>query len=274
MYTEALRTVAPLAAALGREEPPALAVAGLRAGYGSIVALEDVSFALPRGSLTALIGPNGAGKSTLFHALLGLVTPWAGQVRVRDAHVRERRFVFGYMPQNSQLDLDFPVTVRDVVVMARYARLGPGRRPGAADWAVVDRSLAQVGMADLAARRIGELSGGQRQRVLLARALAQEGDVLLLDEPVSGVDTLSQQAVLAILARLAAAGSTILVATHDLALVAERFGHVVCLNRRVIAQGPTETVLTEANLNATYNSRMALVRVEGRLYAIDTGARD
>src|SRR3954469_17539805 len=173
---------------------PMLAVEGLCAGYRSTQALDDVSFALPRGSLAALIGPNGAGKSTLFQALLGLVRPWAGTVRVDGKPARVFPFAFGYVPQTNQVDLDFPVTVRDVVAMGRYARVGPGRRLGKVDWQVVDRSLAQVGMADLAARGIGELSGGQRQRVMLARALAQEATVLLLDEPTSGVVTLSQQA--------------------------------------------------------------------------------
>ncbi len=271
MSTEPEPLLTPRSTARSADAPAALTVQGLHAGYRSVVALEDVSFALPRGSLTALVGPNGAGKSTLFQALLGLITPWAGTIQVLGTERSKRHFAFGYVPQSSELDLDFPVTVRDVVAMGRYARLGPGRWPRAADWAVVDRSLTQVGMAALAERRIGELSGGQRQRVLLARALAQEAPVLLLDEPVSGVDTLSQQAVLAILTRLAREGSTILVATHDLALVAEYFDHVICLNRRLIAAGPTESVLTEEILNATFNSRMVLVRVEGKLYAVDTG---
>jgi ABC-type Mn2+/Zn2+ transport system ATPase subunit len=253
---------------------PARAVEGLRAGYRSIQALDDVSFALPRGSLAALIGPNGAGKSTLFQALLGLVRPWAGTVYVDGQPAHTRPYAFGYLPQTNLVDLDFPVTVRDVVAMGRYARVGPGRRLGQADWQVVDRSLAQVGMADLSARGIGELSGGQRQRVMLARALAQEATVLLLDEPTSGVDTLSQQAILTLLTKLAAEGKTILVATHDLTLVSERFDRVICINSHVIAVGPPETVLTEDTLNATYKSRMTLVRVEGKLYAIDTGARE
>ena len=256
-----------------RREAPVLAVDGLRVGYRSVLALDAVTFQLPRGSLTAPIAPNGAGKSTLFQALLGLVTPWAGSIRLNGKSVAEGRFAFGYLPQTDRLDLDFPVTAREVVVMGRYARIGPGRRPGATDWAVVERSLAQVGMADLAGRGIGELSGGQRQRVLLARALAQEAPMLLLDEPFSGVDTLSQQAVFALLTRLAADGTTILVATHDLGLVSERFDRVVCLNRRVIAQGPPDAVLTEATLSATYDRRLILVRVEGKLYAIDTGSR-
>lgn len=250
---------------------PAVVIDGLYAGYESVAALEDVSFALPAGKLTALIGPNGAGKSTLFQALLGLLKPWAGTIEVADRPPGDRRRAFGYLPQTGQLDLDFPATAHDVVVMGRYARLGPGRRPGSADWAIVDRCLHDVGMADLAGRGIGELSGGQRQRVLLARALAQEAPVLLLDEPVSGVDTLSQEAVFTLLTRLAAEGTTILVATHDLASVSEHFDWVVCLNRRVVAAGPAATVLDEATLNATYDSRLALVRIEGKLYAVDTG---
>ncbi len=252
-------------------KPFALRVRDLRAGYRGVLALDGVSFDLPAGSLTALIGPNGAGKSTLFQALLGLLPLQTGRIEVADGKGALR---FGYLPQSSALDLEFPVTVRDVVAMGRYARLGPGRWPTRRDWAVVEECLRQVGMADYGDRPIGELSGGQRQRVLLARALAQQAPILLLDEPVSGVDTLSQQAVMALLASLAAQGTTILMATHDLAAVSERFTHVVCLNRRVIAQGPPEAVLTESVLNQTYHSRMVLVRVEGKLYAVDTGSDD
>jgi manganese/iron transport system ATP-binding protein len=255
-------------------QPAALTVTGLRAGYRGVLALDDVSFSLPRGALAALIGPNGAGKSTLFQALLGLVKPWGGGIQVADRSPGDCRFAFGYLPQTGQLDLDFPVVVRDVVMMGRYARLGVGRRPGAADRATVDRCLQEVGLADLANRGIAELSGGQRQRVVLARALAQEAPILLLDEPVSGVDALSQQTTFGLLTRLAARGTTVLVATHDLGSVADRFDWVVCLNRRVIATGPTASVLTEEVLNTTFQSRLALVRIEGKLYAVDTGPRD
>ncbi|HEY7063464.1 MAG TPA: metal ABC transporter ATP-binding protein [Chloroflexota bacterium] len=253
------------------EAPVALSVAGLTAGYRAVLALEDVSFTVPRGALTALIGPNGAGKSTLFLTLLGVLKPWKGTIQVMGQPADHCAGLFGYMPQGNLVDWDFPVTVADVVAMGRYAQLGPGRRPGAADRTAVERALGQVGMTDLRTRPIGALSGGQRQRVFLARALAQEAPILLLDEPVSGVDTLSQQAIMGILQRLAADGTTIIVATHDLASAAEHFSYVLCLNRRFIAAGAPDTTLTEAALNATYNSRMVLVRVEGKLYAVDTG---
>jgi ABC-type Mn2+/Zn2+ transport system ATPase subunit len=250
---------------------PALSVRGLTAGYRDVLALDDVSFDVPRGALTALIGPNGAGKSTLLQALLGVLKPWRGTVSVAGHPAGRTAGLFGYMPQGSAVDWDFPVTVQDVVAMGRYGRVGPGRRLGAADWAAVERALGQVGLADLRARAIGALSGGQRQRVFLARALAQQAPILLLDEPVSGVDTLSQQAIISILQRLAADGTTIVVATHDLASAAEHFSYVLCVNRRLIAAGPPDDVLTEATLNATYDSRVVLVRVEGKLYAVDTG---
>lgn len=250
---------------------PALRVRGLRAGYRAVVALEDVSFQVPRGSLTALIGPNGAGKSTVFQVLLGLLRPWAGTIEVDGRPLGARRHRFGYLPQTGRYDLEFPVTVRDVVVMGRYARLGPGRWPGARDWQVVERCLAEVGMADLADRSFSELSGGQRQRVLLARALAQEAPVLLLDEPVSNVDALSQETVLALLQRLARKGTTVLVATHDLHAVSLRFDWVVCLNRRVIAEGPAADVLTRETLDATFGSHLGLVEIGGKLYGVDTG---
>ena len=159
--------------------------------YGRVTAVDDVSFRVERGEILGFLGPNGAGKSTLFQALLGLVRPWAGTVYVDGQPAHTRPYAFGYVPQTNLVDLDFPVTVRDVAAMGRYARVGPGRRLGQADWQVVDRSLAQVGMADLSARGIGELSGGQRQRVMLARALAQEATVLLLDEPTNYLDITS-----------------------------------------------------------------------------------
>ena len=261
----------PAATAPVPSGPAALTVTGLTAGYRDVLALDDVSFSVPEGALTALIGPNGAGKSTLLQALLGVLRPWRGAVQVAGQSAGRGVGCFGYMPQGSLVDWDFPVTVQDVVAMGRYAQRGPGRRLGAADRAAVERALGQVGMADLRERPIGALSGGQRQRVFLARALAQEAPILLLDEPVSGVDTLSQQAIIAILQRLAAGGTTILVATHDLAAAAEHFDYVLCLNRRLVAAGPPDAVLTEPTLNATFDSRMVLVRVEGKLYAVDTG---
>ncbi len=250
--------------------PAALTITGLTAGYRDVLALDEVSFSVPRGALAALIGPNGAGKSTLLQVLLGVLKPWQGTITVA-GHPAGGAGRFGYMPQSSQVDWDFPVTVQDVVAMGRYAHRGPGRRLGAADWAAVEQALVQVGMETLRERAIGALSGGQRQRVFLARALAQEAPILLLDEPASGVDALSEQAIISILQRLAAAGTTIIVATHDLASAAEHFSYVLCLNRRLVAAGPTDTTLTEATLNATYDSRMVLVRVGERLYAVDTG---
>jgi manganese transport system ATP-binding protein len=251
---------------------PALVLDGVTAGYGRTVALEEVRIRVPRGKLTALVGPNGAGKSTLFRVLLGLLRPTAGRVLVDGRDLRAARLAFGYMPQSSQVDLGFPASVRDVVAMGRYARAGVGRRLDAGDWRVVDRSLGQVGLANLADEPIGALSGGQRQRALLARALAQEGSVLLLDEPISSVDVGSQQAILEVLARVAAEGTTVLVATHDLNVVLQAFDEVVCLNRRVVAAGPPATTLSEETLSTTFGHRLVLVQIEGKLYAVDTGA--
>jgi ABC-type Mn2+/Zn2+ transport system ATPase subunit len=249
-YIEAART--------RLDPPPALEVRGLTVSYGSQQVLEDVAFALAPGQLVGIIGPNGAGKTTMLKAILGLVPVDSGTVAAGGAAVARRRGRVAYVPQRDAINWRFPATVADVVLMGRYGRLGWLRRPGADDRAIARRCLEQVGMDALAARPIAQLSGGQQQRVFLARALAQEPEVLLLDEPISGVDAPTQDAILAILDGLADQGKTLLLTTHDLRCNMEHFDALLALNRRLVALGPVGQVLTPEVLTRTYGTQVVL----------------
>ncbi len=238
--------------------PPALEVRDLRVSYGAQPVLEDVAFALPAGQLVGIIGPNGAGKTTLLKSILGLLPITAGTITAGGTAIPQRGGHVAYVPQRDAINWRFPASVADVVLMGRYGRLGWLKRPGAADRAIALRCLEQVGMDSFAARPIAALSGGQQQRVFLARALAQEPEVLLLDEPISGVDAPTQEAILAILSGLAAQGKTLLITTHDLRCNMEYFNALLALNRRVIALGPVDQVLTPDVLTRTYGTQMVL----------------
>jgi ABC-type Mn2+/Zn2+ transport system ATPase subunit len=237
---------------------PALEVRGLRVSYGAQPVLEDVTFALPEGQLIGVIGPNGAGKTTMLKAILGLVPIASGTVLAGGAPISRRGGRVAYVPQRDAVNWRFPASVADVVLMGRYGRLGWFRRPGAADRAIALRCLEQVGMDSFAGRPITALSGGQQQRVFLARALAQEPEVLLLDEPISGVDAPTQETILSILSNLAAQGKTLLITTHDLRCNMQYFDALLALSRRVIALGPVEQVLTPNVLTRTYGSQVVL----------------
>jgi manganese/iron transport system ATP-binding protein len=220
--------------------------------YGSAAALRGVDGEVVAGQALALIGPNGGGKSTLIKATLGLVPLASGRIEVLNRSPEQARSDVAYVPQADTLDPDFPVSVRHVVLMGRYRRIGWLRRPGPQDHQIAADALAQVGLGERARDRFGTLSGGQRQRVLLARAIAQQARLLLLDEPFSGVDVVSQQTLVAALDRLRAAGTTVIVSTHDLAL-ARRSCDVVCLiNCRQFGFGGTEGTLTASRLRAAY----------------------
>jgi ABC-type Mn2+/Zn2+ transport system ATPase subunit len=233
-------------------------------------ALEGASFALARGERVAIVGPNAAGKSTLLKAIAGILTPAAGSVDVYGA-VAGGHICIGYVPQRSQVDWNFPVTVADVVLMGRVARIGLFRQAGRNDRRLVAESLAQVGMVELADRQIGELSGGQQQRVFIARALAQEAELLLMDEPLTGLDIPSQEAIFGILDLLRARGMTVLVSTHDLQMAADRFDRLMLLRRQIIGFGPAAEVLSPANLRLAYGSHMTMiVATEGMLALGDT----
>jgi len=227
---------------------PVLSVHNLTVSYNGKHALEKVSFDVQKGERVAIVGPNGSGKSTLFKALVGLLHPKTGSVQANRAEI-------GYVVQRSAVDWDFPVTVHDVVMMGRIGKMGWLRWQRLQDRRIVRRCLAQVGMAEYASQQIGELSGGQQQRVFIARALAQEATILLMDEPFSGVDAPSQEAILEILDRLRDQGVTVLVSTHDLNLAAERFDRLALLNRQLVAYGPPRQAINPQTLAAAYGGQ-------------------
>jgi len=232
--------------------PTALAASGLTVRFGSNVALSEVSLEVPAGSTVALLGPNGAGKTTLFRAAVGLVAPQAGSI---DVHARRVAFV----PQRLELDHSFPVTVADVVRMGRYGELGALRRFRERDHEMVSEAIRELGLEHLSRRRFGELSGGERQRALLAQAAAQDAELFMLDEPFAGLDAPTHGALQRLLARWAAAGRTVMVATHDLESASRDFDLVLCLNRRVIAFGPAATTATEEVLAETFSGHVIRV---------------
>ena len=217
-------------------------------------ALYDASFEIPRGTITALVGVNGAGKSTLFKAIMGFVPAAAGEIKLLGKTVREalRENLVAYVPQSVEVDWAFPVLVQDVVMMGRYGHMGFLRRPKAADHAAVDEALRRVNMTDFRDRQIGELSGGQRKRVFLARALAQDGHVILLDEPFTGVDVKTEDQIVALLRELRDEGRVMLVSTHNLGSVPEFCDRTVLVKGTVLAYGPTETVFTHDNLELAF----------------------
>ena len=249
---------------------PTLELVGVSVAYDGTPALRDVSLRVQRGEQTAVVGPNGAGKSTLFNVVTGILKPQQGNVRIYGSGPRGHICV-GYVPQRNRIDWRFPVTVADVVMMGRVGKIGLLRRPGREDWRQVAAALDQVDMTGLAQRQIGELSGGQQQRVFLARTLAQGAELLLLDEPLAGLDMPSQEAILRIMATLRDRGITVLVATHDLNQAAERFDRMVLLNGSVIAHGPPAEVLSAANLARAYGGQLHVVHTaDGEVLVTDT----
>jgi manganese/zinc/iron transport system ATP- binding protein len=226
--------------------------------------LWDVDLAVDTPRLVGVVGPNGAGKSTLIKAILGLVPLVSGSVRVFGQALGQVRRRIGYVPQRESVDWDFPVNVLDVVLMGTYGRLGWIRRPGAKEKTWAKECLDMVGLRDLERQQIGQLSGGQQQRTFLARALAQEADLYFMDEPFAGVDAATEQAIIAILRKLRDEGKTVIVVHHDLRTVGRYFDHLVFLNVRLVASGPTAAVFTEDNLRKTYGGRLAILDNAGQ----------
>ena len=231
-------------------------------------ALEDVSFRAEQGERIAVVGPNGAGKSTLLKLIVGTLKPSQGEIDIF-GHGPDGHICIAYVPQRSQIDWTFPVTVEDVVMMGRAGRIGFFRWPRRADWQVVKECLARVNATHLAQKQIGELSGGQQQRVFIARALAQEAELLLLDEPLTGLDVPSQEAIFEVLDGLRPDGVTVIISTHDLNMAAERFDRVMLINRKIVAWGPGTAVLSTENLIAAYGGHMHVVG-DGDMLLADT----
>lgn len=238
-------------------------------------ALRHASFEIPRGTVTALVGVNGAGKSTLFKAIMGFVPAAAGEISLLGMSVKEalKRNLVAYVPQSEEVDWSFPVLVEDVVMMGRYGHMGFLRRPRRADHAAVAEALARVNMQDFRHRQIGELSGGQRKRVFLARALAQEGQVILLDEPFTGVDVKTEEQIIALLRALRDEGRVMLVSTHNLGSVPEFCDRTVLVKGTVLAFGPTETTFTRANLEAAFGGVLRHFTLGGDALHEDDDAR-
>ena len=232
----------------------AVEIRGLTVAYRETPVLWNVDLTVPRGTMTAVLGPNGAGKTTLLKSMLGLTIPLAGSVRFHGAAFGKGGRHIAYVPQRGTVDWDFPTTVLDVVTMGTYGRLGWFRRPGRMEFDDARKALAEVGLADLAARQIGELSGGQQQRTFLARALVQHAELLVLDEPFQGVDAVTETAIVDVLRRQRTAGRTVIAVHHDLSTTADYFDRVVLLNVRKIADGPTADAFTPANIAAAYRA--------------------
>ncbi|GFE50573.1 manganese transporter [Roseobacter cerasinus] len=239
-------------------------------------ALWDASFDIPRGTVTALVGVNGAGKSTLFKAIMGFVPASKGQISILGLSVREalRRNLVAYVPQSEEVDWAFPVLVEDVVMMGRYGHMGFLRRPRQADHDAVDQALARVNMQDYRHRQIGELSGGQRKRVFLARALAQDGQVILLDEPFTGVDVKTEEQIVALLRDLRAEGRVMLVSTHNLGSVPEFCDRTILVKGTVLCHGLTETTFTRENLEKAFGGVLRHFTLGGTTLHDDEDARE
>jgi len=249
---------------LDNEDAPArLELQGVSAGYNGTAILQEVSFAVPHGARVAVVGPNGAGKSTLFKVLVGLLPAWQGIVPIHGQPLGHHHDCVAYVPQREEVDWRFPITVEEVVMMGRFGRIGWWKRPKAYDRQVVRRCLEQLGVAHLSRNAIGDLSGGQQQRVFLARALAQEPHILLMDEPFTGVDVTTQEATLNLLDDLHQQGVTAMVSTHDLNLAAQRFEHVLLLNRRLVAFGDPRMVFASENIRAAFGGQMLMVEGGG-----------
>jgi ABC-type Mn2+/Zn2+ transport system ATPase subunit len=239
-------------------EPARLELEDVSIVYGQRLALENITFQVPQGERVAVVGPNGAGKSTLFKALVGLIPVSKGVIRVHGKPFRSHEDCVAYIPQREDVDWRFPVTVRDVVMMGRYGRRH-SKSSAREDREAVDNRLTQLGLMDLAARSIADLSGGQQQRVFIARALAQDPHILLMDEPFSGVDAATQEATLELLDQLSQVQVTVLVSTHDLELAARRFEHILLLNRTLIGDGDARVVFQPERLRLAFSGHLLVM---------------
>ena len=238
-------------------DQPILDVSRLTVRYNSHVALEEITFHLHKGERIAVVGPNGAGKSTLFKVIAGVLQPNAGEVNIFGSRPRGH-ICIAYIPQRSQVDWNFPVSVADVVMMGRSAKLGPLSWPHKKDWEYVHHALETVELLDLATRQIGQLSGGQQQRMFIARAMAQEAELMLMDEPLSGLDTPSQEGLLRLLDTLRHQDVTVMVATHDLDQAARHFDRIMLMNHRMIAFDEPQKVLHTNYLLQAYGGRLKI----------------
>ncbi len=234
---------------------PSLLVEGLSVIYSNgHKALDNASFSIPRQSITALVGINGSGKSTLFKAIMGFVKSSGGRIELFGGSVKDalKANLVAYVPQNEEIDWDFPVLVKDVVMMGRYGHMGFLKIPNDNDYEIVKDSLKKVGMLELENRQISELSGGQRKRVFLARALAQQSEIILMDEPFTGIDVNTEEEIMELLRAMKAEGKVMLISTHNLGSVPEFCDRTILLNKTVLAEGETTKVFTQENLTNAF----------------------
>jgi manganese/iron transport system ATP-binding protein len=255
---------------------PSISLRNLSVTYpNGFTAMRDATFDLGPGTICALVGVNGSGKSTIFKAIMGFVRPSAGEVRICGLPVDEalKRNIVAYVPQSEDVDWNFPVLVEDVVMMGRYGHMNFLRVASRTDRRKVDEALERVGMSAYRDRQIGELSGGQKKRVFLARALAQEGSIILLDEPFTGVDVKTETEIIGLLRELRAAGELMLVSTHNLGSVPDFCDEVVLVNRAVLAAGPTADVFTQKNLERAFGGALRNFELGGRALHKDDDAR-
>ncbi len=270
--TEAARTALPAANGLSAS----IVVRDLTVTYNNgFTAVRDATFTLDPGTICGLVGVNGSGKSTIFKAIMGFVRPSRGEVRLCGLPVDEaiKRNIVAYVQQSEEVDWNFPVLVEDVVMMGRYGHMNFLRMPSRADRYKVDEALDRVGMAEYRKRQIGELSGGQKKRVFLARALAQEGRIILLDEPFTGIDVKTEATIIGLLRELRAVGQLMLVSTHNLGSVPEFCDEVVLINRTVLAAGPTAHVFTQRNLERAFGGVLRHFNLGGTALHADPDAR-
>lgn len=242
---------------------PTISVKGLSVSYDRKRVLTNIYLDIEPGLIYGLIGPNGAGKSTLFKSILGLIETNSGKISIEGKPIEKERKRVVYVPQRNGVDWTFPATVYDIVLMGRYPHKKIFQRMDAHDHDVAMQAMEDLGIGNLKERQIGELSGGQQQRVFLARAMAQEAEVFLLDEPFVGVDVTTEEQIIKSLKRLAKEGKTLLVVHHDLATVKDYFDKVILLNQRMIAYGDTETTFTEENIAKAYRSQLPILHKTG-----------
>ena len=242
-----------------------LEVHDLTVTYEKKPVLWGVDFEIPKGVVVGVIGPNGAGKSTLIKTIMGLIPPSTGFVKIFDKPIQKVRSRVSYVPQRESVDWDFPVSVRDVVVMGRYGRLGLFKTPRRADYEAAEHCLKQVNLYGYKDRQISQLSGGQQQRVFLARSLAQQADIYFMDEPFAGVDAATEKSIIEILKQMSSEGKTVVVVHHDLQTVARYFDWLILLNTRLVGCGDLKEVFTEEMLNETYGGTLNLLSEIGSL---------
>lgn len=246
-------------------EKAPIQIENLSVAYQQKPVLTDINYVSPEGECIGIIGPNGAGKSTLLKAIMGLLPLMTGKVRIYGKPIQKQRYKVSYVPQRESVDWDFPTNVLDVVLMGRYGKLGWFRRPSRSDRELAMECLAKVGIADLADRQIRQLSGGQQQRVFLARALVQEADIYLMDEPFAGVDAATEKATIQILHNLKRQQKTVFVVHHDLQTVEEYFDSLLLLNQQLIAAGPTKEVFQIDLLQQTYGGKLTILSSQAKV---------